>query len=322
MTTEQTKETKGQPSGTDIKVDYRLNTISFSHYNEKARWALDYYKIPYVEYRSLPVLHGFTMFKYRVKGTLRVPDAITPLTTPVLVIPPARDGTKKKGKQVIVRDSTGILNFLSDKHSSSVAGAPAGASPNLYSDDEATREKILELEERFDNILGKNVRLWVYYEILLKCPNSVGRSLGHDNAGKLQTKAWSAFFPIFSFFLSKLLKITETSAAESKESLKQEFDHISRLLESAPAGQTHLVGNQFTAADLTLATLAGPLVGITHNDGYGAKIPMDQLRPEALEFMNELRETRAGKHIVECWKNHRGEKPPGSSYGYNFFGLW
>lgn len=109
----------------------------------------------------------------------------------------------------------------------------------------------------------------------------------------------------------------------SKEILKREFEHISRVLESGPPGPAYLIGNEFSAADLTLASLAGLIVGVNETDGYGAWIPKkESLRPEAVAFSDELRNSTAGQHIVECYKLHRGTKAPGSRYGYSLFGLW
>ncbi|MEZ4340912.1 MAG: hypothetical protein R3B82_30175, partial [Sandaracinaceae bacterium] len=36
---------------------YELVTIAFSHYCEKARWALDLRRVPYRERRYLPAMH-------------------------------------------------------------------------------------------------------------------------------------------------------------------------------------------------------------------------------------------------------------------------
>jgi len=36
------------------RVPHRLITLAFSHYNEKARWALDRYAVPYREEPHMP----------------------------------------------------------------------------------------------------------------------------------------------------------------------------------------------------------------------------------------------------------------------------
>ncbi|KAF8984204.1 hypothetical protein BGZ46_008614 [Entomortierella lignicola] len=305
------------------RLKFSLRSISFSHFNEKARWALDYYGIPYVEYRSLPILHIISMFKYRAKA-FRTPGAMTPFTTPFLMGTTGSEETSSS-ERIALNDSTDILGFLSEQYATPAnsEAEPSFARPNLYSDNAATKEKILALEERFDSMIGPHVRRYMYYEVLLHSPSSVGRSLGQDNAGKLQMWLWSLFFPVFSFILIKAMNVTNKSGPRSRDILKREFAHISRVLESGPPGPAYLVGNQFTAADLTLASLAGLVVGINQGDGFGAFLPSaSEMRPEAQAFFHELRETTAGKHIVECYKLHRGQKAPESSYGFSFFGLW
>ncbi|KAF9112536.1 hypothetical protein BGX27_003215 [Mortierella sp. AM989] len=307
------------------RLSYSLRTISFSHYNEKARWALDYYGIPYIEYRSLPILHAFSMLKYRTKA-FRRPGAMTPFSTPCLTGTTAIEGSSDK-ERITLNDSTDILGYLSEQFSAppnAGKSASTSAPPNLYSDDAATKEKIQALAKRFDTMIGPHVRRYFYYELMFHSPSSVGRSIGqHNNAGKLQMWLWALFFPVFSFILVRIVHATHKSGPRSRDILRREFEHISRVLESGPPGPAYLVGNQFSAADLTLACLGAVVVGITQEDGYGAYVPpISQLRPEAQAFCQEMRETTAGKHILECYKLHRGQKAPGSSNGSSFFGLW
>ncbi|KAF8933021.1 hypothetical protein EDD21DRAFT_113141 [Dissophora ornata] len=305
------------------RLSFSLMSIAFSHFNEKARWALDYYNVPYVEYRSLPVFHMISMYSHKAKTSS---PGTTPFVTPFLMATPKEGESEDK---ITLNNSTKILGFLSEQfaappNSGEQHASSSSAPANLYSDDAATKEKILALEERFGTMIGPHVRRYMYYEMLLHSPASVCRGLGqHDNAGKLQTWLWVLFFPLISRMLLKVMRVSEESGVRSKEILKREFDQISRVLESGPAGPAYLVGNQFSAADLTLSSLAGLVVGITQDDGYGAWVPsVSEFRPEAQAFCEELRQTTAGKHILECYKLHRGQKAPGSSYGFKFFGLW
>ncbi|KAG0377613.1 hypothetical protein BGX24_005775 [Mortierella sp. AD032] len=316
----------GQEQDKHDQTALTLRSIAFSHYNEKARWALDYYKVPYVEYRSLPMCHVISMFKHKSKTSTPGAGA-TAYVTPHLTIEPKDDGASedKTREKITLNDSTKIVEFLSDQYAAPAnSNGRHSASPNLYTNDEASRTKVQALEERFDKMIGPHVRRAVYYEILVKSPSSVGRSLGqHNNAGKLQTWIWSIFFPIIAYLLCKIMHINEVTASRSRDILKREFEHISRVLESGPPGPAYLVGNQFTAADLTFASLGGLVVGVTEEEGYGAWVPkLSAFRPEGKAFMEELRQTTAGQHILECYKLHRGHKAPGSSYGFKCFGLW
>ncbi|GJJ75736.1 hypothetical protein EMPS_08094 [Entomortierella parvispora] len=310
-------------------LSFVLRSISFSHYNEKARWALDYYKVPYVEYRSLPICHIFSMFNHRAKERPTTGGG-TKFVTPHLTATPLNESAQASApiEAIILNNSTKIMQFLSNQYAASpktMDDATAEAAPmNLYTDDEATATKILSLEERFDKMIGPHIRRYLYYELLLKSPSSVGRSMGqHENAGPLQVLIWTLFFPLIRWILVNFLHINDVSAMRSKDILKREFEQISRVLESGPPGPAYLIGNQFTAADLTLASLGGLVVGVNEEDGYGAWIPKkDNLRPEAVAFCNELKATTAGQHIVECYKLHRGSKAPGSRYGFSLFSLW
>ncbi|KAF9354297.1 hypothetical protein BGX34_011108 [Mortierella sp. NVP85] len=310
-----------QNQGVKSRFSITLQTISFSHYNEKARWALDYYRVPYVEHKMLPALHGFTMFWYRSKEP---GFEETPYVTPFMMAIPTEKVSGKVAKPIRLHDSTKIVEFASDQFASQPGSIPT----NLYTNDPATKEKILALEERIDIMVGTHVRRWIYYELLFKSPRSVTRGLGkHGNAAKLQSWLWPVVLPVFSLFLRNHLNINEKTAAESKDIIRREFEDLSRMLEesgrTAGGGPSYFFENRFTAADLTFACLGGVMVGVNHEHGYGAWLPpLTQLRPEAQAFTEELRQTTAGKHALECYRLHRGSKVPGSSYGTSLFGLW
>ncbi|KAF9186127.1 hypothetical protein BGZ51_005637 [Haplosporangium sp. Z 767] len=312
---------EGSDGGKKAQFNFSLRSIVFSHFNEKARWALDYYQIPYIEHRYMPLCHMLSMFKYRSQGTPApgCSNFATPflMVTPKTADDPSGMNQDKNENKVTLNDSTAIVEFLSEQFATPHTNS-------LYSNDSAAKAKIMSLEDRFDTMLGPHVRRYFYNEILLHSPKAIGQSLGqHDNVGRLQAWVWMVFYSVFAWILVRFLRVNEISAARSKDIIKREFEHISRVLESGPPGPAYLVGNQFTTADMTLASLGGILVGVTNEDGYGAWVPrLTQLRPEAQAFCAELRAMTAGQHILECYKLHRGGKAPGSSYGYSFFGLW
>src|SRR5262245_37734876 len=110
-------------------VTARLITIPFSHYCEKARWALDRGGITYREEGHLPMLHWLS--SRRAGGGRTVPVLVT-------------------GDRVI-RDSTDILRWAED----------AGAG-GLVPDDPAERAEVDRLEDWFDDVLGPHSRRWAY----------------------------------------------------------------------------------------------------------------------------------------------------------------
>src|SRR5262249_29421130 len=110
----------------------RLITIPFSHYCEKARWALEHARIAFREEGHVPLVHWRASFG---AGGRR--------TVPVLV-----------SDEGVLADSTDILRFA-DKR------APAGRQLYLEGSDEAAA-----LEEQFDEELGPHTRRVAYWHVL------------------------------------------------------------------------------------------------------------------------------------------------------------
>jgi glutathione S-transferase len=108
--------------------------IEVSHYNEKARWALDWKGVPHRRRAPLPgVLHPLVAFaKTRA------------VTFPVLEI----DGEA-------IGDSTRIIETLERRF----------PDPPLYPADPDDRRRALELEDFFDEEVAPYVRRWLFYEI-------------------------------------------------------------------------------------------------------------------------------------------------------------
>jgi glutathione S-transferase len=111
--------------------------IEISHYNEKARWALDLKRVPHRRRAPLPgVLHPIVALAKSRKPTL-----------PVLEL---------EGRTI--GDSTRIIEELERRFSD----------PPLYPADPAQRARALELEDWFDEEVAPQVRRWLFYEISLE----------------------------------------------------------------------------------------------------------------------------------------------------------
>src|SRR5215208_2464548 len=98
---------------------------SFSNFNEKARWALDFKGIPHRR-RSLMPGGPRAMLFSRGNGTLPVLDL--------------------DGRRIV--DSTAIIAALEERQ----------PEPALYPADEEARRRALELEDHFDELAGHDVR--------------------------------------------------------------------------------------------------------------------------------------------------------------------
>src|SRR5271166_1056903 len=112
----------------------QLFQFPFSHYCEKARWALDHKGIPCRIVNVLPGFHRRTIGKLAPKTCV-----------PVL----CDDG-------IVVQDSTAIIDYLDARYPNS---------PLTPGDPDASR-KALEWEEYLDEEIGVPLRLWFYHHLL------------------------------------------------------------------------------------------------------------------------------------------------------------
>ena len=102
--------------------------LELSHYNEKARWALDFKGVPHERRAPMPGLHGLVALGLTHGGQRRLP---------VLKL----DGRT-------IGDSTAIIAALEG----------AVPEPALYPEDAQERARALELEDFADEDLAPHVR--------------------------------------------------------------------------------------------------------------------------------------------------------------------
>jgi glutathione S-transferase len=194
---------------------------SFSNYNEKARWALDFKGMPHHRRSLLPGSPRAMAFS-RGQGTLPVVDL---------------DGTR-------IVDSTRIIEALEARQ----------PEPALYPADPDERRRALELEDFFDEHAGHDMRRVGFWEgrdqpALM----SAFLATGHGAAARVQQRA---IFPVAWRYVVNRYGFDQDSYERSKEALVGALDRI----ESERAGGDYLVGEGFTVADLTAAALLYPLV--------------------------------------------------------------
>jgi glutathione S-transferase len=243
----------------------RLITIPFSHYCEKARWALDAAGVTYIEEKHAPLAHR------------RAIRSVGGQTVPVLVI----------GEQVL-RDSTDIA-LHADR------AAPPGR--RLIPEQGDERARVLELEHELDETLGKDARLLVYWH-LLRDPGSrrafVQRGFGVQ-APLIQSVV--AFF--FRAAVFRGYSVNRETARSAEARLRETFAKISRVLE----GRAYLVGGRFTLADLTFAALASPMLGPPEHPVTGRSSIAPP--PALAALRAELSTTPAGRHALRVYRAHR-----------------
>jgi len=208
------------PNEVDMQEKPTLVQFRFSHFNEKARWALDYKG---VDYNSQTLLPGRHYKPLRALGNR---------TTPVLL----RDGK-------VIGDSTEIIAALES----------AVPEPALYPADPDDRARALEIEDYCDAHLGPPVRHCMF---CISLPHS--EFYMNTFAAHLRGPSRWLIRVMIRLMRGKLrdgLNLTEEAFAESCASLREACRHLEGILH----GRDYLVGDRFTVADLTAAALLAPM---------------------------------------------------------------
>lgn len=242
----------------------RLITIPVSHYCEKARWALTKLKLPYVEERHMPPFHRFATG--RAGGKL----------TPVLIT-----------EANAFTDSTDILRYLDSI-------APANA--KLYPTDPELRQQVEELEDLFNKKLGPATRCWGYFHAM-DDPNLMQRAWC-NGVPLVERVLFPVVFPVVRPIAQRSLNITPESAAQAYEQIKSIFAQVSELLAD---GRTYLVGDSFSAADITFAALAAPAIAPPEHPVKRASL--QELPPKMVSEISAFRETPAGAYVLRLYRN-------------------
>lgn len=267
-----------------------LITIGPSHYCDKVRWALDYLNIKYKEDPHPPLLHFSATYKYKTR------------TVPILI---TGDG--------IFKDSTDILQYLNKN-------APENS--KLYPKDNKLRKEVEELEELFDTKLGPHARRWAYY-YLLEAPELVFE-IFNEGAHPFEESMFETFFPVIKQLMKKGMNITARTTERSRNIIVEIFETVEKKLAD---GRNYLTGNTLTAADITFASLAAPVVfpkGYIKEKKVISEYVMgqdDEIMPEAapvnefkdfpeimVDEIKEFRKMKAGIFARELYEKERFKK--------------
>lgn len=268
----------------------RLIVIPVSHYCEKVRWALTRAQIPFIEERHMPPFHRL--------ATGRICKQLDPVVTETerRMSPFNRFISQRVGGQSVpvlvtqtevITDSEDILRYVD-------AIAPGEA--KLYPTDPDQRKKVEKFVKLFDSVLAPAVRQWFYFYLF--------------NQAQLIQPLWCQGVPWFERLLFPIVfrwmrsnvfqmyAINSNSATAAYDRIYEIFETIESELAD---GRSYLVGDSFSAADLTFATLAAAVVMPA---GYGVTLPVLSKLPSQMAInIQAFRETIAGKFILRLYEN-------------------
>lgn len=150
--------------------------------------------------------------------------------------------------------------------------------------------------------LGPYTRALAYWHILQV--EDALNLVAKRNVSPRQALAFRAVAPFGPALIRRGLRIDRRNATRSHERIRKQI----ALAEERLARGRYLVGDHFTAADLTFASLMAPVLLVTREEGYGANLPtLDDCAAETRELVSEMRNTRAGKFAIDVFRRHRRE---------------
>ena len=196
--------------------------LKVSHYNEKARWALDYKRVPHVRRAATPGRHA------KVARRLG-----TGTTLPVLEL----DGE-------VLGDSTLIIGELERRF----------PEPPLYPGDPADRDRALGIEDFFDEELGPYLRMLVIQHMLPDPALLLGAFT--PDLSPPRRLAAHAMYPLIRRGVARDFAIDQEHVEAAWSKCRLACERFAAEL--GPSG--YLVGDGFTVADLTVAALLSPVV--------------------------------------------------------------
>jgi len=234
-------------------------TVGISHYCEKVRWTLDSlrttesgkYQLDYYESAHVPGLAACY--------TTLLDEGTS--ATPIVRI-------EEEGEGRVLKDSTVIMDELSP--------------PGFWGE---RQEEGREYEEMLDSQLGSGVRCFAYYHLLGRGNDGVLAGLGGDQTSLIEQKVFGVMAErgMIQPGMKKFMGITEGGMEESRRVVRGVFEDVGERVK----GGGYIMGDTFTRADLTFASLASPLLNLTQFKN--SRNMYDQFPKELRDFSEELR---------------------------------
>lgn len=225
--------------------------MRFSMYPEKARWALDYKRVPHIRHSLVPGPHA-------VQLIARFGQKAMPIFR--------HDGH-------VLKSSAAVLDYVEQ----------TWRTPPLYPEDPALREQALEIQQWFDEKIGPAVRRAGFYEFLPHTEYSARRIATGLSEWQQRLYVWA--FPAVRAIMMLDMQINAPGAEAGRALTQEALDFV-----AGNSGRTgYLVGDHFSVADLTAATILFPTC-------LPPEFPVDIPKPLPSGW----------ERWLERWQNHPG----------------
>jgi glutathione S-transferase len=249
--------------GTIAAVSVELWQFRFSHFNEKARWTLDFKGIPHTRRTFVPGFHIPTLL-------LRTGQPLTPVVR-------TAEGS--------VCDSTAILAWAEQRQ----------PQPSLWPLDPGERTQAEALEDWFDEEVGSPVRRLVYDCLLTDREACTAFSTTGESE---VTASWfRRAMPLLDRVIRWNMQIRAELVSAARVAVARAFDRI----EAEVGSSGYLVGDRFSAADLTAAALLSNLV---RPDEY--PYPWTNMPPVFHDLVEPYAQRDGARWVRRMYRDHRG----------------
>ena len=239
--------------------------LEISHYNEKARWALDHKGVAHVRRAVTPGLQELTARRLRAGRTV-----------PVLEMNGSAIG-----------DSTKIIEEVERRW----------PEPPLYPADPEQRSRALELEDYFDEQCGPDARRVLFNDNLTEPETFLAMFTGADRP---RNGLLEPLTPLVCRLVKWRFRIRPETVEESRGKVRAAFDKLEA--DVGPSG--YLVGESFTVADLTAASILG-LIVVPPEFPY-IKVRPDERTAQFRRFRDSLEDRPGFKWVEDMYARHRG----------------